>query len=164
MAEYKIGDRIRVKAYEDIPVEHRNKGKARSCGEIGTITDKLYSESSVEVVYQVKFDDNDQPSRVLWHYDCFDRYLEPTTEYSYEFEYLDNVVVARFYEVNGDEKTEIARGHGHIIHEGALGIAQASSYALKRILEKLNGGTIVTNTQNTWHPLSRRGGDHYDCD
>lgn len=32
---------------------------------------------------------------------------------------------------------EIGRGHGHIIHEGALGIAQATSYALYRLYKRL---------------------------
>ncbi len=32
---------------------------------------------------------------------------------------------------------EIARGHGHVIHPGALGIAQAMSYACKRIWNDL---------------------------
>ena len=32
------------------------------------------------------------------------------------------------------------RGHGHIIHEGAMGIAQASAYALKKIWQKMEGG------------------------
>jgi hypothetical protein len=54
----------------------------------------------------------------------------------------DNVVIAVLYAVVGDTKTEIARGHGHIMHEGVLGIAQASSYALKRIYMDLNGGSI----------------------
>ena len=52
----------------------------------------------------------------------------------------NNVVVARLYETKDGEEKEIAKGHGHIIHEGAIGIAQASSYALKRIYEDLNGG------------------------
>jgi hypothetical protein len=63
---------------------------------------------------------------------------EPVT-YCYEFDYLDNVVVARFYKIKGEEKTEITRGHGHIIHEGEIGVAQAASYALKRIYMNLGG-------------------------
>lgn len=52
------------------------------------------------------------------------------------------MVVAKFIETKGDTETELGRGHGHMIHEGALGIAQASSYALKKIFEKMNGGTL----------------------
>ena len=62
--------------------------------------------------------------------------------YTYDFEFLDNLVIARLYEVVEDKKWEIARGHGHIIHEGLVGIAQASSYALKKILEAVNNGSL----------------------
>jgi hypothetical protein len=62
--------------------------------------------------------------------------------YMHEIEYLDNVVVVRFYKVTDDSKQELAKGHGHIIHNGAIGIAQATSYAMKRLYEKMNGGTF----------------------
>ena len=62
--------------------------------------------------------------------------------YKYEFDYCDNVVVAILYEVGDDYKKEVARGHGHIIHEGVEGIAQASSYALKMIYYKLSKQNI----------------------
>jgi hypothetical protein len=52
------------------------------------------------------------------------------------------VVVAKFYELGDDYKEEIARGHGHIIHEGKIGIAQAASYALKKILQKLSENNL----------------------
>jgi hypothetical protein len=141
--EFNIGDRVKLREYADIPTESRNQGMARCCGKVGTITDKLYSNCFDGYVYTIKFDDYDAPSKKLWSEDCFTHYIEPTITYHYEFDVLDNVVVARFYEVNGEEKTEIERGHGHIIHEGAKGIAQASAYALKKIYEKMNGGTLT---------------------
>ena len=141
--EFNIGDRVKVKEYYDIPVEFRNQGVARLCGKIGTITDKLYSKCIEGYVYTIKFDDYDAPSKKLWSEECFTHYEEPATTYHYEFDFLDNVVVARFYEVLGDEPTEIGRGHGHIIHEGAKGVAQASAYALKKIFEKMNGGSLT---------------------
>lgn len=44
-----------------------------------------------------------------------------------------NVVIVRM-NVNG---VEIARGHGHVIHGGDLGIAQATSYAFRKIYEQI---------------------------
>ncbi len=141
--EFNIGDRVKVKEYKDIPEESRNQGMAKCCGKVGTITDKLYSNCFEGYVYTIKFDDYDVPSKKLWSEECLEYYIKPTTTYHYEFDILDNVVVARFYEINGDEPTEIGRGHGHIIHEGAKGIAQASAYALKKIFEKMNGGSLT---------------------
>lgn len=141
--EYKVGDRVIVRAYKDVPVESRTKGMARLCGKKGTITDKLYSERIDGFVYAIKFDDFELPSKKLWTEDTFYILIDIPVKYEFEFDYLNDVVVARYYEVKGDVKTEIERGHGHIIHEGAKGIAQAGSYALKKILEKINGGTLI---------------------
>ena len=134
---YNIGDRVVIRAYEDIPSESRTRAMGRLCGKKGTITDKLYSECFDGFVYAIKFDDFELTSKKLWTEDCFNMLTEIPVRYEYEFDYLDNVVVAKFYEVKGDTKTEIERGHGHIIHEGALGIAQASAYALKKIWQKM---------------------------
>ena len=141
--EFKIGDRVKVKEYANILESYRTKGVARLSGEIGTVTDKLYSEVNDGFIYRVHFDGYDRPSNKLWIEGYLDKYVEPSSEYKFEFECLDNVVVAICYEVVGDTKTEIGRGHGHIIHEGALGIVQASAYALKKLYEKMNGGRLV---------------------
>ena len=134
--EFQIGDRVRVKEYSDIPEGLRTKGVARLHGCVGTIVDKLYSEGNQGYVYSIQLDDYEVKSKKMWRAEM----LEPCDEevsYGFEFEYLDNVVVAIFYEYGEDSKTEIARGHGHIIHEGAVGIAQAASYALKRLYFKM---------------------------
>lgn len=129
--EFKIGDRVRVKEYYDIPEEHQSRGFARFCGEVGTIEDKFYSEGQKCHVYSIQFD-NFATSKKLWKAEMLE-VVDEAVSYEYEFDYLDNVVVARLYEVREDSKTEIARGHGHIIHEGVVGIAQAASYALRKI-------------------------------
>lgn len=139
---YNIGDRVLIKAYENIPSESRSKGMARLCGKKGTISDKLYSSCFDGFVYIIKFDEFDLPSKKMWTEDTFYLLKEIPVEYEYEFDFLEDVVVAKLYEIKGDVKTEIGRGHGHIIHEGARGIAQASSYALKKIFENMNGGTL----------------------
>lgn len=139
---YNIGDRVIIRSYEDTPVESRTKGTARLSGKKGTITDKLYSECFEGFVYVIKFDDFDILSKKMWTEDMFYLLIDNPVKYEYEFDYLEDVVVAKLYEVNGETKTEIERGHGHIIHAGAVGIAQAASYALKKIFEKMNGGTL----------------------
>lgn len=58
-------------------------------------------------------------------------------KYYHEIEYLENVVLVVLYEATEDGPKEIARGHGHILHDGAAGITQATSYALKRIWFKM---------------------------
>ena len=61
----------------------------------------------------------------------------PPSRYFYKITYLDNLVLVVLYEATGDGKKELARGHGHIIHEGAAGVAQAASYAMRGIWNQM---------------------------
>ncbi len=133
--EIKIGDRVKVKEYYDIPEDLQSRGLAKMCGEIGTVEDKFYSEGQKCHLYSIQFD-NYATSKKLWKVEMLES-VDEDVSYTYEFDYLDNVVVARLYELREDSKTEIARGHGHIIHEGVMGIAQAASYALRKIFYQI---------------------------
>lgn len=140
---FNIGDRVIVRPFEEIPTESRTRAIGRLSGCKGTIVDKLFSQSFDGFVYTIRFDDFALESKKLWTEDMLYLLVDVPKTYEYEFEYLEDVVVAKLYEVKGETKTEIERGHGHIIHEGVLGISQAASYALKKIFERLNGGTLV---------------------
>lgn len=59
-----------------------------------------------------------------------------------DIDIADNVVIASLFEKDGESLRPLAKGHGHLIHEGELGIAQAASYACKRLYESL-GGTLT---------------------
>lgn len=141
--EITVGERVRVKKYEELPPRKKNRGISKICGKEGKVVDKLFSEMLGGDVYRILLDGKTVPSSILFAEDMLDPIEEqeqPT--YRYEFEFLDKVVVCRLYEVNGDTETEVAKGHGHIIHEGVYGVAQASSYALKRICDNINGGSL----------------------
>lgn len=141
--EFNIGDRVRVRRYNDIPDGIKNKGLAKHAGEDGEIVDIMYSNAKDCYVYKLHFDGIARPCITDFPEGSFDLIAElDQAAYSYEFEFLENVVVARLYETKGDERKEIGLGHGHIFHSGAYGIAQAASYALKRIASDLNGGYI----------------------
>lgn len=138
MVELNIGDRVRVKEYKDIPEELRTKAVGRLSGEIGVIKDKLFSEAIGEWVYSVHFDSFEKASNKMWRADHLEVCIESKAEYNFTFDITDNVVIA----ICTEDGEEIGRGHGHIIHEGSLGIVQAASYALKKIYEKMNGGIV----------------------
>lgn len=139
--EFNINDRVRVRQYDDIPEVLRNRGLGKSAGKDGEIVDIMWSNAREAYVYRIQFDGCDMPSRTDFIEGTFDLISElEKAEYTYEFEYAENLVIARLYEIKGDAKKLIARGHGHIFHDGVLGIAQAASYALKRIYKDLEGG------------------------
>lgn len=71
------------------------------------------------------------------------------SEYRYDIIKADtNVVVAVLYEIVNGNEVEVARGHGHIMHSGVVGYAQAASYALKKLLCNINGGELTINGGN----------------
>lgn len=137
MSKLSIGDRVRVRNYNDIPEEYQSRGLARMSGNLGYIEDVFYSEANQCDLYAIAFD-NFEHSQKLYRGEVLEEVNESVT-YDYEFEFLENLVVARLYEIKEDSKIEIAKGHGHIFHDGAVGIAQATSYALKKLYYKLAG-------------------------
>lgn len=138
--DFYIGDRVRVRPFERIPEEIRNRGLGKSAGREGEIVDIMNSVAKNCTVYKIHFDGDAHCSRTEFPAGTFDLVSDlEAPSYTYEFEYLENLVVARLYEVTEDGKTEIAKGHGHIFHDGVNGFAQAASYALKKIYYKLEG-------------------------
>jgi hypothetical protein len=141
--EFKIGSRVRIREFDDIDESIRHKGLGKHAGKEGEIVDVLYSDANECYVYRIQFDGCRRESTTDFLCGMFDIIEDEVIEtYTHEIEYLDNVVVVRFFKVTDNYKQELARGHGHIIHDGAIGIAQATSYAMKRIYERMNGGTF----------------------
>lgn len=132
--KFNIGDKVKVKPYDEVPEAIRVRGLAKNAGRVGEIVDVVYSNAKEKTVYKVLFDGDVHISRTDFEEGTIDLVTTiEMPEYEYEFEYLENVVVARLYEITETSKVEVAKGHGHIIHDGVYGIAQAASFALKRI-------------------------------
>ena len=106
---------------------------------IGKVTDVMYSYSKDGYTYEVT---NEEGAVQLFA----EEELEPVSKKGYsmdiKIDIASNVVIATLYEETDDAKSPLAKGHGHMIHEGATGVAQAASYACKKLYESL-GGTIV---------------------
>lgn len=62
--EFKIGDKIRVVSYDDLPLERKNKGIARACDREGVIIDKLYSSKESRYIYKVQLHAYNEPSSI----------------------------------------------------------------------------------------------------
>lgn len=122
--EFKIGEKVK-----------------HTDGRIGSVVDCMSSGKTGKTYYKILFEGNIKAGSVLYKEEELSSYDEKA-QYTYEFEVLDNLVVARLYEVKGGQKIEVMKGHGHIFHDGIYGIAQAASYACKRICEDMNGGML----------------------
>ena len=113
--EFNIGDSVRIK----------------ETGDVGKVTDKMFSEAQQKYFYDVEF------SEFTFSYEADE--LDPVNQaYRYTIERDGDIVVAVLYE----GEREIVRGHGHVMHDGVIGFAQAASYALKRIYMDVNGGKM----------------------
>lgn len=146
---FNIGDRVRVKDYEEIADHLKakktdddpslwNSGKAKCCGLKGEIVDIMYSTAYEKYIYRIHFDEQEGRSKADFTEEALELLKEESVSYRFETDFADNVVVVIMYEDYEDGTSEeIGRGHGHIIHEGALGIAQATSYAMYRLYKRL---------------------------
>ena len=147
-----IGDKVRIKTLDEIAEDRFSdrcrgdrttwtKRKIETAGETGVVADKMYSEATDQHLFSVKLDGNDFVSAHFYSEEDLELYSE-AVQYSAEAEILENIVIATIYEVRDGEKIEVTKGHGHIFHDGAIGIVQATSYAFKKAYEKINGGSF----------------------
>lgn len=128
--EFNINDRVR---------EKKN-------GAVGVIEDKMFSEAKKHFIYIIAIENCSlRVSRLEEEIEPFHN----QKEYQVETQIADNVVIGIIYEVDGDLKTEVCRGHGHIIHEGAEGIAQACSYAYKQAFMSIDSGIYMKQRGET---------------
>jgi hypothetical protein len=151
---FNIGDRVKVKDYDEIPNNLKVKstgndpslwsvGKAKCCGHKGEIVDIMYSTAYEKYIYRIHFDEQTERSRADFTEEALELLPENNTSYHFETDFAeDNVVIVIMYEDNEDSSKEIARGHGHIIHEGALGIAQATSYAMYKLYKRMEDNNL----------------------
>lgn len=108
--------------------------------ESGVIKDKMFSQARRAFIYAIESHDD---CRLFMRDGSTLELYKKAKEYKVETEIADNVVIGIIYEIDGDLKTEVCRGHGHIIHEGAEGIAQACSYAYKQAFTAIDSGIYL---------------------
>ena len=119
--KYQIGDEVSVK----------------TTGESGVVTDKMYSEAKHIYIYAIK--PHDGGRSILRKEDELEPFMK-APEYELQAEICDGVVIAVIYEVFNGNRVEKGREHAHIIHDGVEGVAQAYSYATKKLFSKLDTG------------------------
>ena len=126
-----IGQIVKIKKFNKLPENMQTAKFKGLAGFEAEIIDRLYSETDQAYNYRLRLTGAKTIPVQIFPEEALELVVEEPAEYRHEIEYLDKVVLVIFYEIKNGKKTEIARGHGHIIHEGAQGIAQAASYAMK---------------------------------
>ncbi len=117
--KFNIGDRVKIPSKEN---------------KIGVVGDIWSSLVQGKLMYAV---DTDGGIRGLYA----EEQLEPAPipiDYSWNALIDGNVAVVTMNATRGDKTWVYARGHAHIIHDGEVGMAQAISYAARRMFETLD--------------------------
>ena len=118
--KFQIGDRVKVPS---------------RVGKVGLVVDIWISVANATVMYAVEYEDDGYHG--MYSEDQLE--LEPIpVEYRFEISIEDNAAVVAMIATQGEKSWVYARGHAHILHDGEVGMAQAVSYASKRMFESLD--------------------------
>lgn len=118
--KFQIGDRVKIPS------------KAET---IGVVTDIWSSLAQERTMYEVAYESNGCKGLYA------ENQLEPApipTEYTWEAHIDGNVAVVTMNATQGEKTWIYARGHAHILHDGEVGMAQAISFAARRMFESLD--------------------------
>lgn len=118
--KFQIGDRVKIPS------------KAET---IGVVTDIWCSMAQGKTMYEVAYESNGCKGLYA------ENQLEPAPipiEYSWEAHIDGNVAVVTMNATQGEKTWIYARGHAHILHDGEVGMAQAISFAARRMFEALD--------------------------
>jgi hypothetical protein len=118
--KFQIGDRVKIPA------------KAET---IGIVTDIWVSVDQSRTMYEVAYESNG--TKGLYAENQLELAPIPT-EYTFEAKIDGNVAVVAMIATQGEKTWVYARGHAHILHDGEVGMAQAVSFAAKRMFESLD--------------------------
>lgn len=111
------------------------------------VTDKMYSEKKSAYYYGIQYKGMIDEEEDLFEESQLQPYTEEPPQYKVETTIEDGVVVVEVFEITKDNKTIKARGHAHIMHNGALGIVQATSYASRRALLSINNNSVYVEKE-----------------
>ena len=118
---------------------------------VGIVTDKMYSEKTNVYYYCVTLEGKDEEEDTLFVEEDLTPWVE--VQYVTETEVCGNVVVGVIYKVDSYGKKEfVARGHGHLLHNGEEGILQAISYAYLKAYQSTYGNE--SKGAKTWQKLN----------
>lgn len=128
--DFKIGDKIKVVSYEELPTERKNKGVARACDREGVIIDKLFSNKENRYIYKVQLHAYNEPSSISFTDDM----LAPTgggNDLRLKVAIESDGVALELY--RGDVR--LRRSFGRLLYDGEYGVAQAVSWAAKLLMQ-----------------------------
>jgi hypothetical protein len=128
---FKIGDRVTLKRYEDLPRVMKTPTVAKYVGRVGIVYDSLYRERLGKKIYYIIFEGEKMASPIAFEEDALIEAPEAVASlYTVKVEVLPDRVVASICKTVGDgEEEEIASGSGWRKTPDDRGVLQAANYA-----------------------------------
>lgn len=120
ITKFQIGDRVKIPSKQEV---------------FGVVSDIWSSLAQDRTMYEVLHESNGTKGLYA------EAQLEPApipTQYTFEATIDGNVAVVTMIASQGEKSWVYSRGHAHILHDGEVGMAQAISYAAKRMFEALD--------------------------
>lgn len=127
---YNIGDRVLVGESEAV------------------VTDRMYSEKSDKYFYSIRYKGRREEQDGLYDDGELKPFVEEKVEYDLKMEISEGVIIFSAIEIKGDERTLVARGHGHMLRKDLVGVLQAASWAARKAFTELNGGETYIEKEN----------------
>ena len=118
--KFQIGDRVKIPA---------------KANKVGIVSDIWSSMAKAMIMYAVENEDDGYCG--MYAEDQLEPAPIPTT-YTFDSVIDANVAVVTMTAHQGNRTWIYARGHAHILHDGEVGMAQAVSYAARRMFESLD--------------------------
>ena len=118
--KFQLGDRVKIPSKQNV---------------VAVVADIWCSMAQNKPIYEVTYESNG--TKGMYAEDQLELAPIPT-EYSWEAHIEGNVAVVVMNATQGEKTWVYARGHAHILHDGEVGMAQAISYAARRMFESLD--------------------------
>lgn len=118
--KFQIGDRVKIPSKQDV---------------FGNVSDIWSSLAQDRTMYEVTLEGNGNKGLYA------ENQLEPAPipiNYTFEAHIDGNVAVVTMNATQGEKTWIYSRGHAHILHDGEVGMAQAISFAARRMFESLD--------------------------
>ena len=118
--KFQMGDRVKIPSKQDV---------------FGEVSDIWSSLAQARTMYEVTLEGNG--TKGLYAEEQLELAPIPTN-YTFEAHIDGNVAIVTMIATQGDKTWVYARGHAHILHDGEVGMAQAISFAARRMFESLD--------------------------
>lgn len=122
--KFRLGDRVKIPSKQNV---------------IAVVADIWCSMAQNKPIYEVTYESNG--TKGMYAEDQLELAPIPT-EYSWDAHIEGNVAVVVMNATQGEKTWVYARGHAHILHDGEVGMAQAISFAAKRMFESLDSKQV----------------------